>query len=94
MVPVSVCYEKEPSFELFNKSSSSISSAFDVLGLLMGQLAMGPAQKNGQVRINFGQPFSLKEYIDTNESKKQLEKMTAAASLVKHLTFGNTLYFL
>lgn len=61
IVPVSVCYEKFPFEELFQKSRGVKSSSFRIFKTILkfiSKCLLYP-KSFGQVRVNFSQPFSL-----------------------------------
>lgn len=75
VVPVAICHEKKPRFLRF----------FSTLELIKNTLFS--SDSNGQLRINFSQPYSLREFIETCRLKKILTKTSATSHLKKHLKY-------
>lgn len=102
MVPVSVSYEKLLSHDFGLKNFQQI--IFKWLKIIFNGFW---GKTHGQVRVNFGQPFSLnvffilkklifteyflKEFILNHKEKFILNKMPIDRKLNKHLNFGNIL---
>ncbi|CAF0727722.1 unnamed protein product [Brachionus calyciflorus] len=86
VVPVSVCYEKLNKSSIMETKFQNFSQAFLTLTKKI-LLNLFTNRKHGHVRVNFGQAFSMKEFIENNKSKAYLKYIANNHKLKKHLKY-------